>query len=422
MQDHWSLARQLTVDLGVRYDFEHLPAGFNQDTNNLSPRIGLAWSPSPKWVLRAGYGIFFDRYVLANLTRAIEKNGSQAFEQVADGNVAANLFAAAQGGPLSAPAAGIAPSIFRPDPRMATPYSQQASAGAEYLLAKNLTLRADYLFVHGVKLPRTLNVNLLPPVVLTPANAASLGIPNPTPQQIGREVFSPGRLNPNFDDIYELQNSASSTYNGASLTLSRTMNEELEFSASYTLSKTYDDASDYDEQPQNPFDLPAENAVSRQHQQQRFVFNALWDLPIGDEEDKGGKSQERTGWLTQTFSHIEVAPILTVESGRPVNPLTGLDSNRSHAFPLSARPLGLGRNSLNTPALATMDFRVLKYFPFGGAKRLDVVAEVFNLFNSANVSQINPVFGSDLTPHPGFRQPIAGTGARQIQFSLDFEF
>ncbi len=37
-----------------------------------------------------------------------------------------------------------------------------------------------------------------------------------------------------------------------------------------------------------------------------------------------------------------------------------------------------------------MDFRVLKYFPFGGVKRLDVVAEFFNLFNSANVSQINP--------------------------------
>jgi hypothetical protein len=50
---------------------------------------------------------------------------------------------------------------------MATPYRQQARAGAEYLLAKNLTLRTDYLFVHGVKLPRTLNVNSLPPVVLT---------------------------------------------------------------------------------------------------------------------------------------------------------------------------------------------------------------------------------------------------------------
>jgi outer membrane receptor protein involved in Fe transport len=73
VQDHWSPARQLTVDLGVRYDFERLPVGFNQNTNNVSPRIGLAWSPSPEWVFRAGYGVFFDRFVLANLTRAIEK-------------------------------------------------------------------------------------------------------------------------------------------------------------------------------------------------------------------------------------------------------------------------------------------------------------------------------------------------------------
>jgi hypothetical protein len=422
VQDHWSLARQLTVDLGMRYDFERLPAGFNQDTNNVSPRIGLAWSPSPKWVFRAGYGIFFDRYVLANLTRAVEKNGSRAFEQVADGSGAAGIFATAQGGPLLSSAPGIAPSIFRPDPHMATPYSQQASAGAEYLLAKNLTLRADYLFVHGVKLPRTLNVNLLPPVVLTLANSSNLGIPNPTPQQIGREVFFPGRLNTQFGDIYQLQNSASSTYNGVSFTLNRRMSDELALSASYTLSKTFDDASDFDEQPQSPFDLRAENAVSRQQQQQRFVFNALWELPIGDEENKGGKSEENMSRLTQTFSHIEVAPILTLESGRPVNPLTGLDSNQSHAFPLSARPLGLGRNSLNTPTLATMDFRVLKYFPFGGVKRLDVVAEFFNLFNSANVSEINPVFGAGLTAMPGFKQPIEGTGARQIQFSLDFEF
>ena len=422
VQDHWSLARNLTVDFGVRYDFERLPAGLNQDTHNVSPRIGLAWSPSSRWVFRAGYGIFFDRYVLANLARAIEKNGSRAFEQVADGTAAANLFTSAQGGPASNPAPGIPPSIYQPNPRMATPYSQQASAGAEYLLAKNLTLRTDYLFARGVKLPRTLNVNLLPPVVLTPANALSLGVPAPTSQQIGREVFSSARLNPQFNDIYQLQNSAASTYNGVSVTLSRKMSEEMEFSASYTLSKTFDDASDFTEQPQNPFDLKTEDAVSLQHQQQRFAFNALWELPIAEEEDKAEKHDEGTGWLTEAFRHIEVAPILVIESGRPANPLTGLDSNRSHGFPLSARPLALGRNSMSTPALATMDFRVLKYVPFGGAKRLDVVAEFFNLFNSANVTQINPIFGSGLTPIPGFKQPIAGIGARQVQFSLDFEF
>jgi hypothetical protein len=228
---------------------------------------------------------------------------------------------------------------------MASSYSQQASAGAEYLLAKNLTLRAGYLFVSGVKRPRTVNVNLASPVVLTLANASSLGVPNPTPQQVGREVFAPGRLDSQFVDIYELQNSAHSSYNGASITVSRAMSEEFEFSASYTLSKTYDNASNYDEQPQNPFNLAAENAVSWQHQQQRFVFNALWDLPIGEEEGSGHKSEPDQGWLVRTFSHIEVAPIFTAESGRPVNPLTGLDSNRTHAFPLSSRPLGLAKSS-----------------------------------------------------------------------------
>jgi outer membrane receptor protein involved in Fe transport len=422
IQDHWSITRRFTADMGVRYDFERLPTGFNQDTNNFSPRIGLAWNPSPAWVFRAGYGIFFDRYVLADLARAIEKNGSQAFEEVGDASTAANLFVSAQGGSLSIPSPGLARSIFRPDPHQATPYSQQSSVGAEYLLSTNLTLRADYMFVRGVKLSQTLNVNLLPPVVLTLANASSLGIPSPTAQQIGREVFSQTRSNPQFGDIYQLQDSASSTYSGVSFTLNRRMNDELAFSGSYTLSKTMDNASDFDEQPENPFNLAAENSVSRQNQRQRFVFNGLWELPIGDEDDKSANSSGRAGWLTQTLSHIEIAPIFTAESGHPVNPLTGLDSNRSHAYPLSGRPLSLGRNSFVTPANVTMDFRFLKYFPFSASKHLDLVAEFFNLFNHANAAQINPVFGSSTTPQAGFGHAIEGTGARQVQFSLDLEF
>jgi len=62
---------------------------------------------------------------------------------------------------------------------MATPYSQQVSAAAEYSLTRDLTLRADYLFVRGLKLARTRNINLLPPVVLTTANAAGLGVSGP---------------------------------------------------------------------------------------------------------------------------------------------------------------------------------------------------------------------------------------------------
>jgi hypothetical protein len=422
VQDHYSIAPHVSVDFGIRYDFERLPSEFNQAIHNFSPRIGLAWTPSSRWVLRAGYGIFFDRYVLANLAQAVDMNGSQGFEQVADGSVAANLFLAALGGPLVSPLPGIAPSIFQPDPRMATPYSQQASVGAEHELAKYFSVRADFLFVRGTNLARTLNINLLPPVILTAANAARLGVTNPTPQQIGREVFPPGRVNTQFDDIYQLSNSATSTYQGISFTLNRRMNDELAFSASYTLSRTVDDASDFNEQPQNPFLLAEENARSLQNQLQRFVFNALWELPIGDEEDKPANQQERPGWLTKTFRHIEVAPIFTAGSGQPVNPLTGLDSNQTHAFPLSARPLNFGRNLLQNPASVNMDFRVLKYFPLGESRHLDVVAEFFNLFNHPNVLLINPVFGSGLTPIAAYGAPIEGLGARQVQFSLDFEF
>lgn len=61
-----------------------------------------------------------------------------------------------------------------------------------------------------------------------------------------------------------------------------------------------------------------------------------------------------------------------------------------------------------------MDLRVLKYFPFGESRRLDLVAEFFNLFNHANVAQINPVFGSNLIPISAFGQRIEGAGARRI--------
>jgi hypothetical protein len=398
VQDHWSLTQHLTVDLGMRYDFERLPPAFPQDANNVSPRVGLAYQAAMGLVLRAGYGIFFDRYILSNLNRAIQKDGVNALEEVLYGDAAAAFFGAGVEGQLR-PIQRFLPSIYRSDSGLATPYSQQASFSVERLLAGDLTATASYLFVRGVKLPRTRNVNLLPQVPLYGSG--------------------PSRADPRFDNIYQLEDSASSTYHGASFAVNRRMSNELAFSGSYTLSKTFDDASDFDEQPANPFNLTAEQALSLQHQQQRLVFNALWELPIGEEEP-GKPAQDN--WVAKVFGHIEVAPIFTVESGRPVNPLTGVDSNRNGAFPLSSRPLGFGRNSLRTPALVNMDFRVLKYFPVGKTAHLDLVAEAFNLFNRANVVRINPIFGTGPVPQPGFLQPIAGAGARQIQFSLDFEY
>jgi Carboxypeptidase regulatory-like domain/TonB-dependent Receptor Plug Domain len=416
-QDHWSVSRRLTLDLGVRYDFEKLPGLFRQDTHNVSPRIGFAYSPTARWVIRGGFGIFYDRYTLANLNRAMEMDGQRAFQQVANGPLATALFQQSGGGALSKPATGIAPSIFRPDSQLATPYSAQTSISAERQITTNITLALSYLFVRGIKLPRTRNINLAQPVV-TPMNSLQPSASDIAAQQLGGPFFGPDRLDPRFNDIYQLENSASSTYHGLSVSLNRRLAQEFEFSANYTLSKTTDDASDFNEQPQNPYDLRADRGPSRNDQRHRLVVNGTFDLPIGDEDVPG----THQNFFTKVFKNIEMAPIVTVQTGQPVNPLTGLDSNQSQAWPLSARPAGYGRNALRTPATAAVDFRVLKFFPFGEHSHLDLVAESFNLLNRTNVSQINPFFGSGSAPLAGFGTPTEALNARQIQFSLDFEY
>jgi hypothetical protein len=116
--------------------------------------------------------------------------------------------------------------------------------------------------------------------VLTPSNALSLGIPNPFPQQLGRLVFSPARLSSQSDDIYQWENHAGSVYHGLSLSLNRRLSNEISFSGNYTLSKAIDDASDFNEQPENPYALRAERALSANDQRHRFVFSGAFDLPL----------------------------------------------------------------------------------------------------------------------------------------------
>jgi hypothetical protein len=409
VQDHLSLSHGFTADFGVRYDFEHLPQSFNQSTHNFSPRIGVAYSPVPHWVFRAGYGIFFDRYVLAYLGRAIDKDGRSAYDQVAYGNVAANLFQGASGGSLLGPAAGIAPSIFRADPRMPTSYSQQSSLGIQHEISKYTSVDANYLFIRGVKLSRTRNVNLLPPVQLTLLNAASLGIPSPTPQQIGQLIFPPGRIDPSLNNVYQLEDAASSTYHGLTVTFTRKLTE-LNFSASYTFSKTIDDTSDFDEQPQNPFATRAEKAPSRNYQGHRFTLSALWEAP-----------SEAKGW-EKVLKHVAIAPILTIGSGRPMDALTGLDSNRSGAWPLSARPLGFARNSLLTPAVANLDFRIKRDIMVPEHGHVSVMVDFFNMLNRRNIYQLNPIFGSGATALAGFGGALGPQTPRENQFAVEWEF
>jgi outer membrane receptor protein involved in Fe transport len=127
-QDQWRATPHLTFNLGARYDVERLPQPFRTYYHNISPRLGAAYSPANNTVVRADFGLYYDRLPLAFLNRAIQKNGTNAFEQVAFDTTATQVFAATGGGSASAPIAGITPSIFRADSRFVTPYSEQANS------------------------------------------------------------------------------------------------------------------------------------------------------------------------------------------------------------------------------------------------------------------------------------------------------
>ena len=405
IQDRYQPGHGLTLNLGVRYDIERLPQSFRTRYDNVSPRIGLAWNPSSAWVFRTGAGIYYDRVPLAFLNRAIQKDGAGAYDQLAGDTSAPNIFLSG-GGRVPALISNVARSIFRADQAFVTPYSAQANLSIERLISKDVTARADYLFTRGIHLLRTRNINLLPPL-------AGPG---------GRALFGTGRVESQFDAIDLLESSSASTYHGLTLSVNKRLSDEFELMASYTFSKTIDDASDIDEQPQNPYNLHAERGLSRQDVRNRLVVNSLFDLPIGDDENDKGKPQTQQDLITKVFGHIEAAPIFTISSGRPVNVLTGTDEEHSGSYPFASRPAGFGRNTSQTPRFVNIDLRIVKFIPYGERRRLDFTAEAFNLLNHSNVVSINPYYGSGAAPIPGFGTVAALAESRQLRFSIDFEF
>ncbi|HEX5284168.1 MAG TPA: carboxypeptidase regulatory-like domain-containing protein [Bryocella sp.] len=417
-QDHWT-TKSLTLDYGLRYDYNRLPSFLPQDAFNISPRFGFAWTPITSTVIRGGFGTFYDRFLLSTINRIQEFNGTSATSQILEDTAAAILYQSNQLPAASLPA--VAPSVWRSAATLPNPYSEVASLSVEQSLPLQTTLTGEYQFVRGVHLGRTTNVNLAAPVVLTSQNAATLGVSSPTPQQLGSLVFSSARLKPGYDAINQFATAARSSYSGATVTLNRQFQDDLQIMVGYTYSRTSDDASSDLEQPQNPYALSTERALSLQDQRNRLTLSGLWLIgpDLGDPADVAKNAN--AGRFMKALYGLEFAPIISIGSGFHSNPLVGLDSNREHIFPFAARPIGYGRNGIATPTNVNFDFRVLKMVGIRGG-HLDVVAESFNILNRQNITELDPVYGTDLQSAPDFGRPIEAGTARRMQFSLDYEF
>src|ERR1700723_802030 len=190
-QDQWRLNSKIVVNYGLRYDFESgLSKQINPDYKGFQPRVGIAFSPDTKTVIRAGFGLFDDRYDLSFLfitqpQRPVVIPG-QTLPGIRQGADSAtwvlNQFTP---GPLGLPATpaatlvttGQVPTQFitGPCPPQCTagagmvdhasriPYSEQANIEIDREIGHGFAVSAGYLFVAAHKLVRAEDLNVCPP-------------------------------------------------------------------------------------------------------------------------------------------------------------------------------------------------------------------------------------------------------------------
>ncbi len=205
-QDSWTVSDRLTLVYGMRYDYDaqpqHVPRdrsnpveaplddGIHRDGNNVSPRAGLTWDPvgGGRTLIRGGYGRFYDKIFLL-----VARNALLARQSVSlSGTAAAQRFALGAWPESNELPSGLSltrPSINRSDPEMQIPYVDQASLGVERQLGTNWAAGVNFVRNRGTGTLVSDNVNLGTPTVLTAQNAASLGVSNPSAQQLGRPVL-----------------------------------------------------------------------------------------------------------------------------------------------------------------------------------------------------------------------------------------
>jgi outer membrane receptor protein involved in Fe transport len=418
-QDQWRITPKLTLNYGLRWDFEKgLEQEINTRYNGVQPRVGFAYAPDRHTVIRAGFGLFDDRYNLSfffvthpqrAVTYCIDPACSTTypFPGIRQGGLNATyslsqLPFVAGATPFGIEPADAAANLVRfgsyQPVQMITnlalgqvspvgdgtiernskiPYSEQASLEIDRELGKGFVLNLGYLFVSAHHQVRAENLNVCPPPGATTGLYTCASSPPPLPGfPAGKANFS-GVLVP-VGLIYYTDNSGNSVYHGFTASLSERLGQYFRLNANYTFSKTLDDGTftTFVSTPQDLYDRSAERANSNQDVRHRFVGNFTANGP-----------QE------SFLRHTELSGIITLQGARPFTDFVGFDAN-GDTNPVTDRVGFAARNTYWGDKLQTVDLRILQYFKFRERQRVDVALDVFNSFNRPNVNEVTSVYGT----------------------------
>lgn len=464
VQDDWRLLPNLTLNLGVRYEY-NVPAydptnrmstldlktgqivtlgrngysrsGISSDFNNIAPRLGIAWSPAPTLAVRAGYGIFYD-------SGMFNPNSAQYFNPP-EFNVF--VYLPIQGlitvnNPFpSGSGSDAQPGLSILDPSLRTPYMQQWNLSVEKSYKSIGTFSLAYVGSKGTKLIREFDLNQ--------------PLPGPGDLQTRRAEQNP--LFANYGNIFFIESGANSSFNSLQATFKRPVSSHVSLWVAYTYSHSLDDSSAFlfdtadPNFAQNQHNLGAEWGNSSFDIRNRLTTAAVIQLPNGNP------------WTRNT----EFRQILTVQGGQPFTPLLTFDNSNtgntgaatnagsdrpnvvgnfnsgSCPNPSGGAPFPVGtpqcwfntsafaipqpytfgnagRNIVRGPGFASFDLSLVRSFNITEGKRLSLEAEAFNLFNRANFD----LPGSAVSFQPGstFGQILSAKASRQLQMSMRFTF
>ena len=453
-QDDWRVTPRLTLNLGLRYEYQSFPEPFlvnadlpqtsnrPSDKNNFGPRIGFAadLSGDGKTSLRGGWGMYYGRVNGSIIINSLINTGlstGQAVSSVAATSAASPIFPNIL---TSAPPGTAGVNFFRDGYQ--NPLIHQGDVIVEREIARNTVISASYLFSFGKYLTTFVDTNLNPPTGSRTVNILNGPLAG---AQWTFPTFLGSRPNTSFGNILEIRDSVNTKYHALVLQANRRLTDGLQFQTSYTLSRAQDNGGSQSSSTFtpgfsalfNPFDSLGENGLSPYDRRHKFVASVVYNTDFASLRDSFG-GRILNGWT--------IAPIVNMFSGFRYTPVTNSFSPPSATF--GSTPAGglngsngslrfalLPTGAFHAPSTKYVDLRVSRRFTIKENAKIELLAEGFNIFNRTQVTGINnrmyvvsasgtqlvanfdPTFGtpSDLSNGFFFRE-------RQIQLAVRFEF